>query len=221
MNKGQFLVGPTVRAAVVATLAMTGWMACSNPADNVPAAAVADPVAAPEAQATGSSLTYTLAEATTISFTGSKITGIHEGGFSGFEGTITMVEGDPLRSSMQLTIDTSSMWTDSDKLTGHLKSSDFFDVENHPTATFTSTEIVPAAEGYVITGNLDLHGITHSITFPAAIEIAPDTVTAKAEFSLMRFDFGIVYPGKKDDLIRDEVVVKFDLVATPAGEQDA
>ena len=42
-----------------------------------------------------------------------------------------------------------------------------------------------------------------------------------AEFSLMRFDFGIVYPGKKDDLIRDEVVVKFDLVATPAGEQDA
>ena len=142
MNKGQFLVGPTVRAAVVATLATTGWMACSNPADNVPAAAVADPVAAPEAQAMGPSLTYTLAEATTISFTGSKVTGIHEGGFKGFEGTITMVEGDPLRSSMQLTIDTPSMWTDSDKLTGHLKSSDFFDVENHPTATFTSTVTV-------------------------------------------------------------------------------
>jgi hypothetical protein len=33
----------------------------------------------------------------------------------------------------------------------------------------------------------------------------------------MRFDFGIVYPGKPDDLIRDEVVVKFDVVATPAG----
>ena len=56
---------------------------------------------------------------------------------------------------------------------------------------------------------------------PATIEIGPDGVMAQAEFSLMRFDFDLVYPGKPDDLIRDEVVVKFDLVAVPAGGEDA
>jgi polyisoprenoid-binding protein YceI len=132
-----------------------------------------------------------------------------------------LIDGDPAGSSILLNIDTTTIWTDADKLTGHLMSADFFDVENHPTATFTSTEIATAEEGYTITGNLNLHGITHSITFPATIEVGPEDVKAKAEFSLMRFDFDLVYPGKPDDLIRDEVVVKFDLVAVPAGGEDA
>ena len=116
-----------------------------------------------------------------------------------------------------MSFDTTSLWSDNDKLTGHLKSPDFFDVEKFPTATFTSTSIVAAADGFTVTGNLDLHGMQKSITFPAQIEAGAETVTAKAEFSIMRFDFGIVYPGMPDDLIRDEVVVTFDVVATPAG----
>ena len=82
-----------------------------------------------------------------------------------------------------------------------------------PESTFESTAIEASAEGYTVTGNLMLHGVTKSVSFPAQIEIAPDRVTAQAEFFVKRFDFDIVYPGKPDDLIRDEVVIKFDLVA--------
>jgi polyisoprenoid-binding protein YceI len=160
---------------------------------------------------------FTVGEGSTVGFIGSKITGSHEGGFHGVGGDITLVHGDPAKSSVRLEIDTTTLWADDDKLTGHLKSPDFFDVEKFPRATFTSTSIAPAEGGFTVTGNLDLHGVKKSITFPAQIEAGADKVTAKAEFSVMRFDFGIVYPGKPDDLIRDEVVVKFDVVATPAG----
>ena len=61
-----------------------------------------------------------------------------------------------------------------------------------------------------------MHGVTKSITFPAAIEMAEGEVRASAEFFVKRFDWNIVYPGKPDDLIRDEVVIRLDLVATPA-----
>ena len=93
--------------------------------------------------------------------------------------------------------------------------------ETYPTAEFSSTAIVAADDGFMVTGNLNLHGVTRSITFPARIEVGADQVTATAEFSIMRFDFDIVYPGKPDDLIRDEVVVKLNVVAAPAAGGDA
>jgi len=66
-----------------------------------------------------------------------------------------------------------------------------------------------------VTGNLDLHGVTKIITFPAEIHIADVAVTVKAEFAINRKDFNINYPGKPNDLIRDNVVIKLDLKATP------
>ncbi len=59
--------------------------------------------------------------------------------------------------------------------------------------------------------------MTKQIKFPATIQVEGDRVTVQAEFFIQRFDFDIVYPGKADDLIRDEVVIKIDLVAVPAG----
>jgi len=114
-----------------------------------------------------------------------------------------------------VTIETDSLWADNPKLTGHLKSPDFFDVASHPTATFESTEIVPAETGYMVTGNLDLHGVTKSITFPAEITVEDGQVRVDSEFSIKRFDFGIEYKGKADDLIRDDVVIRLQLVAVP------
>ena len=81
---------------------------------------------------------------------------------------------------------------------------------------FESTSIESTAEGYDITGNLELHGVTKSIRFPATIAVEEGRVTAEAEFFIQRFDFDIVYPGKPDDLIRDEVVIKLSLVAEEA-----
>ncbi len=129
-----------------------------------------------------------------------------------------MVDGDPERSSVEVEIDTTSLWSDNERLTGHLKSADFFEVETYPTASFVSTAIAANEEGgYTMTGNLDLHGVTKQVSFPATIEVGVEEVRAKAEFAIKRFDFGIVYPGKPDDLIRDDVLIKLDLVAMPAG----
>ena len=112
---------------------------------------------------------------------------------------------------MTINIDTASVTTDDDSLTTHLKTADFFDVAKYPKATFVSTKIEPnTANGatHTITGNFDLHGVKKSISFPAAIQLGPDSVSANAEFSINRKDFGIVYAGKADDLIRDGVVIK-------------
>ncbi len=207
---------------LAAVLALLMLPACANPADDVPAAKVAE-----EEEHTGQGAqaeqaggvegeVYTIGEGSSVGFVGSKITGSHDGGFRGFEGWINLVDGDPGRSQVEIEIDTTTLWADNEDLAGHLKSPDFFDVENFPTATFTSRRIVPEGTGYVIVGELDLHGITKEISFPAQITVEPDRVTARTEFSIKRFDFDIVYPGKPDDLIRDEVVVKLDIVAHPS-----
>jgi polyisoprenoid-binding protein YceI len=189
--------------------------ACSNPADGKPEAQVGDPVPRSESSADAVVLAVDPTRSS-IEFTGSKVTGKHEGGFDDFAGSIELVDDDPTASRVWIEIDTTSLWADDDRLTKHLKSPDFFEVETYPQATFESTTIEQSEDGYVVTGNLDLHGVTKSISFPAAIEVGIDgTVSAQAEFFIQRFDFAIVYPGKPDDLIRDEVVIRFDLVATP------
>ena len=191
-------------------------MGCSNPADDAPDAKVGDAVAAETSESTDG-VTFAIDPTSTIGFIGSKVTGSHEGGFNSFDGTIVLNDSDPISSSVNLSIDTTSLWSDNERLTGHLKSADFFDVENFPTAEFTSTSIAANdAGGYDITGNLTLHGVTKSIQFPATIEVHDGHVAAQAEFSINRFDFGIVYPGKTDDLIREEVLIKFNLSASPA-----
>jgi polyisoprenoid-binding protein YceI len=131
------------------------------------------------------------------------------------------VNGDPERSTVNVTIDATSLWTPKERLTGHLKSPDFFDVATYPSATFTSTAIARDGDHYAVTGNLTLHGVTKSITFPATIEVTDSGVHAQAEFAIKRFDFGIAFKGAADDLIRDDVLVRFDLHATPAPESPA
>lgn len=192
-------------------MVLVGLGGCSNPADDAAPATVAEPELVSPDQAEG--VIYVIGEGSTVGFTGSKITGSHDGGFNSFSGEIVLVDGDPAVSRVEIAIDTTSLWTDTEKLTAHLKSPDFFDVETYPTAKFVSTGIAASVEGYEITGNLNLHGVEKQITFPAAIELADGVVRATAEFFVMRFDFGIVYPGRPDDLIRDEVVIRLDITA--------
>ena len=59
----------------------------------------------------------------------------------------------------------------------------------------------------------ELHGVKKTISFPATVNVADDAVTAKSEFSINRKDFGINYPGKVNDLIRDDVLIKLDIRA--------
>jgi polyisoprenoid-binding protein YceI len=199
----------------ICVLLLLSGLGCANPAEDKPEAQVQEPVTAP-APVEGDR--YVFAEGSSITWVGSKVTGSHDGGFNSFDGEIVLVNGDPTASSVSVVIDTKSIWSDNEKLTGHLMSPDFFEVETYPTATFSSTSIESAAEGYMMTGNLELHGVTKSISFPASITVGEGQVSTEAEFFIKRNDFGIIYPGKPDDLIRDEVVIKFSLVAVPAEE---
>lgn len=195
-------------------------VACADPAADAPQAEVSAP--APEetpAEEPAAAMTYDeLSADSKIGFVGSKVTGSHEGGFNTFTGSVAVAGDSPAGSSVEVEIDATSLWADDDRLTGHLKSADFFDVENYPTATFQSSQIAANDDGtYTVTGNLDLHGVTKQISFPASIELTEGGFVATAEFAIKRFDFGIEYPGKADDLIRDDVLIKLDLRSAMAG----
>ena len=90
-------------------------------------------------------------------------------------------------------------------------------MDKFPKATFTSTEIKAGGDKgatHTVTGELDLHGVKKTISFPATLAVTADGATGTAEFSINRKDFGLVYPGKPDDLIRDDVGIKLSLKAT-------
>jgi len=191
-------------------IAIASLAACvADPAADKPDAEVSEAQPLVEPAAGGTILAFS--EDSAITWVGSKVTHRHDGGFRVFEGEINLVNDDPTASSVSITIDMTSIWSDTEKLTGHLKSADFFEVETYPTATFTSTSIEVAESGYTMTGNFNLHGVEKSIRFPAEIDITDGNVTVGASFAIKRFDFGIVYPGLADDLIRDEIAITLDL----------
>jgi polyisoprenoid-binding protein YceI len=190
------------------------WFAagCSDPSEGVHRTSGA----APQQLAAGTTAgtDYVISEESKIGFVGSKVTGSHDGGFNQFEGTIRVADG-KIVGTPEIKIDLTSIWSDNDRLTGHLKSADFFEVEKYPISTFTVTSVVPSGSGHTVTGNLDLHGVSKSISFPATIQVTDEEVTVKAEFAINRKDFNINYSGRADDLIRDNVVIRLDLKATP------
>jgi polyisoprenoid-binding protein YceI len=199
--------------------------ACEDPSANKAKAKTSDPSTANSTTTAAATNTVTTAatalpitpENSKIEWTGSKVTGSHDGGFTKFSGTINLVGEKAESSSVNVDIETESIYANVDQLTQHLKTPDFFDVKKFPKATFASTKIEPdpsgGADNYSVTGDFELHGVKKSITFPATIKVSPDDVSVKSEFSINRKDFGIMYAGKADDLIRDGVVIKLDLKA--------
>lgn len=182
--------------------------ACANPADEKPKAVTSG--AAPAASVPASAEKYSITPDTSkIEFVGSKVTGSHNGSFGKFSGAIDYA-GQPEKSRVNITIDLDSLTTDDPQLTAHLKTPDFFDVAKYPQATFQSTEIKSGGEEgatHTVTGNLQMHGVTKSVTFPATIAVTPQAVTVDSSFAINRKDFGINYAGAADNLIRDNVVL--------------
>ncbi|HLR09333.1 MAG TPA: YceI family protein [Bacillota bacterium] len=88
-----------------------------------------------------------------------------KGGFEKFSGNIHVDPDDLTGGDIEVTIDVASIDTRQNDRDDHLRSADFFDVENYPEATFVSTEIKKKADNhYEITGDLTLRGITKPVT---------------------------------------------------------
>lgn len=203
----------------VLTIVLTGLMlvaACGNPATNKSQAVTGEAQQAPSAQPAGAQTYKITPENSKVEFVGSKVTGSHNGSFQKFAGE-THYTGDVTTSHVTITMETDSITTDDAGLTKHLKTPDFFDVAKYPQATFTSTAITPGGDkgaSHTVTGNLNLHGVNKSVTFPATIAAAPDAITVDSTFAINRKDFGINYAGAADNLIRDDVVLTLKIKAT-------
>lgn len=112
------------------------------------------------------------------------------GRFQQFTGTAMV---DQTLMSVQVDIDTTSLNTDFEKLTNHLKSADFFDVKRYPKARFESTRIVDKEDGTVeISGDLTMLDNTISVTFPATVNAEGD-LKLEAKFKLDRTQWGMDY----------------------------
>ena len=197
--------------------------ACDNPAKDKAQATVSAPVDTPKGAAvTAGAVEYTVSPPSSkVEWEASKVTKTHTGSFAKFNGSIKLIgDGKPESAKILITIDTPSIASDTEKLTGHLNTPDLLDTAKFPTATFESTSITPGgANGatHTITGNLELHGVKKSITFPATVTVDATHATAKAEFVLKRKDFGIVYPGMPNDLIREDVIIRLTIDAPKKG----
>ena len=143
--------------------------------------------------------TYTLnGENTKLEFTGTKKDGKHDGGFKKLNGKVSLA-GEITTLKLEVEIDTDSLYTDTEKLTTHLKSADFFDVKTNPTAKFVTGKIEKTGEEYKITGELTLNGKTKEISFTGKIATG-ETLTLSSKFKINRNDFGVSYgKGKIDD----------------------
>ena len=144
---------------------------------------------------------------TKIEWTGTKPGGKHSGGFEKVNGTATITEAAGLKIDVE--IDCDSLYSDDKKLTGHLKSPDFFAVKDHPKARFVSTKVAKAAKGYVVTGDLTLLGKKKEVSFPTEITTG-DKLTMNGTFEINRSDFGMSYGKGKID---EKVTIRFQVDA--------
>ena len=143
------------------------------------------------------------------------------GRFTSFSGEI-VTGADPLDSSVTADIALDSIVTGQEQRDAHIRSADFFDVENHPTMTYHSAGLRAHGDGYVVDGELTLRGVTKDV--PLALELngfGPDPYggtragfTATAEIS--RSDFGVSYNAAIEGggvVVSDKVTIQLEIEA--------
>lgn len=174
---------------------------------------------------------YTLDSSSNIRWAASKPTATHEGNFKLSEGSFTVTD-DGL-SGGTFTVDVASLLvTDlkpadgKEKLEGHLKSPDFFDVAKYPNAKFQITKVSTYSADsakfvgdatHLVSGNLTLRDSTKNISFPAKVTVDAKSLTAKADFNIDRTMWGMNYkgPGNPQDwFISKQVNLKLDITAS-------
>ncbi len=134
-----------------------------------------------------------------ILWKGYKVTGSHEGTLNLKNGELTYTDGQLSGGSFDIDMTTLNC-TDLDgggktKLEGHLKSPDFFDVANHPSASFVITKVVSRGTpgDYKIVGNLTIKETTKEIKFLTKISDDGNGKTAEATTTIDRSDFNVRY----------------------------
>ena len=155
-------------------------------------------------------------EQSKVVWKGYKVTGSHEGVISLKSGMLSFTDGK--LTGGEITMDMTSISnTDMEgdyktKLEGHLKSDDFFGVQNHPTSTLVFQNVEATGKNsYKISGNLTIKGITKPIAFNMSIYGNKANASLKIDRTVYNVRYGSTafFDNLKDKAIYDE----FDLVA--------
>ena len=160
------------------------------------------------------------------------------GEFAKLSGTVVYDSRNLKASSVEVTIDATSINTHEPKRDEHLKSPDFFDVAKYPTLTFKSTKVEKAGAGKLrVTGDLTIHGVTREVVLEVEgptpeVKMGPDLKAgASATTTVNRKDFGLVWNRALETggmLVGDEVKITLEIEmgrkaapAPPAGSAAA
>jgi polyisoprenoid-binding protein YceI len=145
------------------------------------------------------------------------------GRFSDFDGTIEFDEAQPARSQVNLAIQAASIDTGVADRDAHLRSDDFFAVEQHPAITFRSTAIAPrGGDAFEVSGDLTMRGVTRPVVIPVSYlgkAVDPwgnEKIAFEGEVTLNRKDFGLNWNAALEAggfLVGDEVKVSLSIQA--------
>ncbi|WP_028295519.1 YceI family protein [Olivibacter sitiensis] len=156
--------------------------------------------------------------ASEVRWEGTKVTGSHHGTVKIKSGNLYFEDSTLVGGNFVLDLNTIAN-TDLDgeskqKLEGHLKSEDFFDVAKFPEATFEISKVSKEGSTLKISGNLTIRGVSKNITIDAEqIASTGEHFEATTDFNIVRGDWGVNYEGKQDDLISKEINFKIKIIA--------
>jgi polyisoprenoid-binding protein YceI len=145
-----------------------------------------------------------------------------KGTFDQFEAVINYDPDNMEKSSVDVSIDVSSIDTRDEKRDGHLKSPDFFDVENHPNITFKSDKIVKKGDGYAAVGTLTIRGVAKKIELPFQLNgpvqnpWGQTVIGIVINFELNRKDYDVKWNKTMDNggvVVGDDVKIEINLEA--------
>lgn len=152
------------------------------------------------------------------------------GRFESFSGTVNFDESNPTNTTVEIAVDLNSINTRDEKRDGHLRSADFFDVENHPTMTFVSKKVEQTDEfnGRLI-GDLTIRGVTHEVAldvqYSGTAKSPWGTVSAgfSAKGKVNRKEFGLNWNAALETggvLVGEdvEIAIELEIVKQPEAE---
>jgi len=139
------------------------------------------------------------------------------GRFNTFSGTFSIDSNDASKCAFAMNIRTETVDTNNAGRDNHLRSPDFFNVKQYPSIDFKSTSVKPAKDGYEVTGDLTMHGVTKPVTFTvtggksAEFPKGVKRIGYSTELVLKRTDFGVGDPKLGNTLGEDvHIAISFE-----------
>ena len=150
------------------------------------------------------------------------------GSFNEFEGSGTFDAEDPTRSQLRLVIQAASIDTRNADRDGHLRSNDFFAMEEHPEITFVSTAVEQLdTDHYLVTGDLTIKGVTKPVsvdfeyTGTAVDPYSNVRVGFEGKTVINRTDWGVSWNGALETggvLVGEKITLEFEVSAIRTGD---